>query len=739
MQRAGSDGWAVVVEAKLVVPTVRPDTIVRERLVGLLDEALERPLTVACAPAGYGKTTAVATWLATVDDDRAWISLDALDNDPRRLCAHVLAAIDRVLPETVDDAWQALGAGADLLDTVVPLAARAIAAHVERRLVLVLDDYHAVEHPDGHGLVSALVDAVPASVRVVVCSRTASPLRIARRRALGTVAELGVRELAFQRGEAERLLNGSLGLGLAPDAVAAIEARVEGWPAGLALVAAALPARTDRSAYVRGLGEKHPDVTGAAVADYLVEEVLDRAEPRLREFLCRTSILSRLSGPLCAAVLEDRSAHEQLADVRRSNAFVVGLDENGVAWLRYHHLFAELLERELHAASPELVPVLHRRASEWFAANGFVEEAIAHAIAAGDGERAATLLHDTWRTLAAQRRWVTLRRIIAQLPPERGEFATFCEALDTLMSSLEGDDLRLVAQRLDALERRRSAPGVAQIVDVMRIFPFHGDVGRAARYGWAAWERYKDSPLRFSVAAQLGLVLWFAGEGARAREVIEPLLGGIDLPPSRTWAFGTLAFVAADDGDLELAERHARAAVDVAESHGGRGALESHFAYTALGEALRLRGALEEAGEHHEQALRLTGKHAGSLYRAFSLTFAAQMHLSCGDRTRARAAADAARAIVDAYPDIGVLADRLARVEQGTRRRTDRDLPGTEPTAAERRVLALLATDLTLEQIAAQLYLSIHTVSTHRRRLYRRLGATSREDVVAIARRRGLL
>jgi LuxR family transcriptional regulator, maltose regulon positive regulatory protein len=739
MGSVDSAGSALVVAAKLVVPSVRPETVVRERLVARLDEASERPLTVVCAAAGYGKTTAVATWLATIDDEYAWISLGVLDNDPQRLCAHLLAAIETALPGAMGDAQHALSGGSDLQERVIPLMVGALAERADRRLVVVLDDYHLIENQSCHALVMALIDASPPAVRVIVCSRTLPQFRIARRRVLGTVANLGLRELAFQGGESARLLNGSLGLGLDSGVVEAIESRVEGWPAGLALVASSLSERSNHACYLHALAERHPDVSGTEVAAYLIGEVLDRTDPRLREFLRSTSILGRLSGPLCAAVLEDPAAHELLAEAQRSNLFVTVLDEPADgAWLRYHPLFAELLECELRAGAPELVPILHGRAAAWFAANGLAEEAIAHAIAAGDGERAAALLYDCWGKLFAQRRFVTVRRMIAQLPPDRGELTGFCEMLDTLCMGHDGADLRLIARRLDALEPLRDAPGVAPLIDQMRISPFYGDVGRAVRDGWAAWERYPDLPTRAGLAGQFGLVLWFAGERERARDIVEPLVDEIEVATLRSWALATLALTEADDGDLDLAERYGREAV-AATAAPGDDALEGHFAHVALAEALRRQGALDESGEQLAHATRLTSRLPVSLYHAFTLVFDAQLHLARRDYATARARAAGARAITDRYPDVGTLTDRLGGVETATRRRNGDDLRGSDPTPAELRVLALLPSGKTVKEIAAELYVSVHTVSSHRRRLYHRLGATSREHAIATARERGLL
>ncbi len=739
MQVTGTGG-SQVVPAKLAIPPRRPEVVVRERVVGLLDEAVEQPLTVVHAAAGYGKTTALATWLDTLDACRTWMSLDLLDNDPRRLLAHLLAAIDDSLPESMAEARKALGDGSDLLYTVVPLTVNALDDHASDRVVVVLDNYDVVRNPDCHELLLALVDALPEPVRLIVSSRTAPPLRLARRRMLEILGELGASELRFQDGESERLLNGSLELGLEPDVVDMIESRVEGWAAGLALLGSSLAEDSDRVNYLHAFATHKPELTGTKVATYLMEEVLDGTQPRLREFLCRTSILGRLNGPLCEAVLEDSTAHELLADVHRSNLFVAVLeaDEAG-EWLRYHRMFAELLERELNASSPGLVPVLHRRACAWFAANGLPEDAIRHAIAAGDGPRAATLLRENWRFLLNEQRFVTVRHLISELPPDRGDLDVFCEALDTLCMSLDGTDPRLVAQRLDALERRCDAPGAAPLIARMRVSPYFGDVKRAVEAGWAVWERYPDLDTRAQVASQLGAVLWFAGERAAARDVLEPIVPMIEDATLRGSALAVLALTAADEDDVALAERYAREAVGWAEAHGHGDALACHLAYLALGEALRLRGALDQADEQLVVAARTTARLPTSVYHASTLVFEAQLALSRRDLAQARARAAAARAIVDRYADVGTLAERLERVDATLQRRSDDELRGSQPTGAELRVLRLLPSDLTLAQIAEELFLSVHTVKSHVRRLYRRLGATTREQAIDAARARELI
>lgn len=698
----------------------------------LLDRLLRQPLTVVCAPAGYGKTTALAGWAWRWGGDCAWLSLDDKDNDPRRLCARLLAAIDDLSPSELWMAEQALAGGSDLVQTVVPLAAAALAERDgAAAAAVVLDDYHAIADEACHQLVAALLDALPPGVHLVLSSRTRPPLRLARRRAAGAAATLDAGELAFDLHETERLLNGRMRLSLTRGQLAAIHARVEGWAAGLSLVASL----RDAPALERFL--ETPGATPSEIAAYLAEEVLDALPARTRAFLERTSPLPRMNGALCAAVLDDPSADRLFDEVRASNAFVIPLDGD---WVRYHRLFATLLERDLRRREPSRVPELHRRAADWFEHEGMIEAAIDHAIAAGDGEHAARLLHGSWWPLFAERRYATIRRTLARMPPGRGRYAAFCEAIDVLCLSLTGGDLRLIARRLEQLDQVRDQPGVAEIVDLLRISPYYGDVEQALADGWRIWGRAAgDVRARARHAGKLAIVMWFAGEREAIRREVEPYMRIADRPTVRSWELAALALTAADEGDLDAAEQHAREAVTVIEAAGGESSLESHLAYLSLGEALRLRGRFAEAHGHVARALRNTSRHPSALYHALALVMHAQLDLATLDRRAARSRAQAARRIADRFPDVGVVAVRLAEVEDALDLPAHEAVSRSEPTAAERRVLELLPTDLTRRQIAAELHLSVSTVKSHTWRLYRRLGAETRAEAVSIAREQGLV
>lgn len=724
-----------IIATKVSAPVLRPETIARDRVARLLADAIRRPLTVVCAPAGYGKTTALAEALRAAGPHAAWVSLDAADDDPRRLWAHVLAALERVLPGAAEAARVALDGGSNLAETVVPLTVNALAERACGGLLLVIDDYHHVTDPDAHRLLTILLDTLPSGVSVALGSRTRPPLRLSRRRALGTLSEIGPEQLAFRGAEAELLLNGALALELSARELALVDERVAGWPAGLSLLAASLAEGIDRRLVLEAFAR-----TDGRVAQYLIEEVCDATDPALLAFLLRTAIVRRLSAPLAEALLGDPSAHALFAEVRRSNLFVTAVDGD-VAWIRYHDLFAEVLRRELEAREPELLPELHGRASRWYEQARMIEEAIAHASAAGDGPRAARLVRDADVHLLVGRSYASARRLLDAIPTERGEFGPFCDALYTLSLQLDGAEPTLVFERLEQLRALGDAGGIERIVDQARISPFFGRVGDAVREGRRAYERYSREPpaIRHSIAAQLGMVLWFAGERAGAREVIERHLDAMVFLNSKAWALAVLAFCAAEEDDVETADRRAREAIALAERTGGSTAPQYVIAYQAHAEVLRLQGRFDAAERTLDHAGLVTRMLPGSISHALTLLLRAQLAFTLRDLPLARRAAAATRAILDRYPDVGMLAVRLAELEQALDGRATDALLGTLPTPAERRLLTLLASDRTLDAIARELYVSINTVTSHRRRLYRRLGAGSRAEAIAVARERGLL
>ncbi|WEO77369.1 LuxR C-terminal-related transcriptional regulator [Cryobacterium sp. SO2] len=404
-----------VLATKLFVPRLRPNAVARPRLVETLREGLGsgRKLTLISAPAGFGKTTLLGEWIADARQRDpqlrvAWISLDEGDNDPARFLSYLVAALQQADAPIGPDALS--GPPGSVESTLTALINDI--AQSPHPLLLVLDDVQLIEAAPVRDALAFLLDHLPSTLHVAVASRSDPLLPVARLRAGGELTELRAAELRFTPAEAAGFLTERMRLNLSAADVAALETRTEGWIAGLQLAALSLRDSTDVSGFIAGF-------TGSNrfVIDYLVEEVLQRQPDPIRAFLLQTAVLDRLSGELCDAVTGLTGGTEVLAALDRDNLFVVPLDDRR-QWYRYHHLFADVLRARL-AADGSLEPArLHTRASEWHEQHGLVEDAVTHALAAADVERAARLIELTIPAVRQSRQDATLLHWLALLPAE---------------------------------------------------------------------------------------------------------------------------------------------------------------------------------------------------------------------------------------------------------------------------------------------------------------------------------
>ena len=403
-----------LLETKLRIPTRRPGALPRPRLRERLDLGARAKLTLVSAPPGFGKTTLVADWLAQVPGDgrsAAWLSLDAGDNDPAAFWTYVIAAVQSVAPRAGAAARSLVEDGRQPLETVLTTLLNDLGAE-PGEIVLVLDDFHLVDAPDiGIGM-GFLLDHLAPQLHLVIATRADPAFPLARLRARGELVEIRAADLRFTPDEAAVYLNEAMGLNLAPSDVAALEGRTEGWIAALQLAALSLQGRDDVAGFI-------DDFAGddRYIVDYLVEEVLLRQSPRVRTFLLRTAVLNRLTGSLCDAVTGLDAGTATLEALDRGNLFLVPLDDRR-RWYRYHHLFADVLRTRLLDEERQLVPVLHRRATDWFEQHGERSEAVRHALAAEDFERAADLIELELPTLSRRRQEATMRLWLDALPPE---------------------------------------------------------------------------------------------------------------------------------------------------------------------------------------------------------------------------------------------------------------------------------------------------------------------------------
>ena len=403
----GSD---VLLATKLHMPGPRPGMVPRSRLTARLEGGLARGLVLVCGPAGYGKTVLLADWARRGGLPAAWLSLDAGDNDPARFWHHAVAALDRARPGTGERVAPLFGPPApSSFQGLVTALINDLAAD---QALLVLDDYHLIGAPQVHESLAFLVEHRPAGITVVLASRSDPPLPLARLRARGQLTEIREAELRFTPAEAAELLQHAAS-GLPDASVAALAARTEGWAAGLQLAALSLRGQHDATAFVAAFTGSH-----RYVLDYLAEEVLERQDEQLRTFLLETSVLDRLSGPLCNAVTGRGGSQALLEEAERAGLFLIPLDELR-GWWRYHHLFADLLRARLQQEQPGRTAQLHRNAAAWCQEHGLADDAIGHAAAAGETAWAARIIEQHFNLVHRIRgEAATIDRWLSVLPAE---------------------------------------------------------------------------------------------------------------------------------------------------------------------------------------------------------------------------------------------------------------------------------------------------------------------------------
>jgi LuxR family maltose regulon positive regulatory protein len=399
-----------LLRTKLFIPRPRKNLVSRPRLIECLNAGLDKKLTLIAAPAGFGKTTLLSEWIPQSPRCVTWLSLDEDDNDPVKFWAYFIKSVQGLQDE--------LGAGAfSLLQSPQTLPINSILTTLINDIIafpdafsIVLDDYHIIDSKAIHEGLTFLIEHQPVNMHLIITTRMDPPLPLARLRAKDQLTELRANALRFTAGETTAFLNRVMGLNLSSEEVAAMEARTEGWIAGLQIAALSMQGHDDVSGFIRAFSGSHRYILG-----YLAEEVINRQPEGTQNFLLQTSILERLCGELCDAVTEQPSGQAMLEGLERANLFVVPLDDER-KWYRYHHLFAEVLQGRMRQAHCELIPELHRRACNWFEQNNLTDEAVSHAIAGDVPSQAAGLVEQLisikWQTGEIK----TLQKWLAAIP-----------------------------------------------------------------------------------------------------------------------------------------------------------------------------------------------------------------------------------------------------------------------------------------------------------------------------------
>jgi len=732
-----------LVEVKLAAPLVRLGGVVRTDPIARLRGATV-PLATIVAPVGYGKTTLLARWAEADPRPFAWVALDERDDDAVMLLRYIAAAIHRVepVPPEVFDALSRPGVSA--WTTCVPRVGSALAA-LERPLVLALDDLHAVTNTACLDAIAELVQYVPAGSQIAIASREEPALPLARWRTQGWVHEIGVPDLRLNEQQAELLLEAE-GVTLEVGEVSRLTQRTEGWPAGLYLAALSMQAGAAGPASVASF-----DGDDRFVSDYLRLELLSRLSADETRALTHTSILHRMCGGLCDAVLETTGSARTLEALERTNRFLVPLDRQR-EWYRYHHLFGGLLRSELERSEPEIVPELNARAMAWCIANGLPEEAIVYGQAAGEASTVAGLLDAIALSVYNDGRMEAVERWLGWFDDDdlaRYPALAVYGAWIRVLTGRPEDAERWLAVADGQASAMPLSDGSATIdpwVACLRAYMMGGGVERALADANLALEQLPpDSG-------------WIPGS-LLVRGVSNALLGALDqaradftaiVEQAVAWgpveevfiAQAKLALLAARRGSWGEAGERARAAQAYVEEHGLGRYATSAIAHVATARVAQHESSPEQARAalarvHRLRPLLDHGMPWLTVEVGLELT---RVHLALGEPGPARTILTETERVLALRPDLGSLVDEARELRERADATTgSAGAWAMSLTGAELRLLPYLATHLTFAEIATRLYVSRNTVKTEAVAIYRKLGATSRSEAIERAVEVGLL
>jgi LuxR family maltose regulon positive regulatory protein len=741
-ERPGEDHvLAVVAAAKLGPPWSRPGVVPRRALVERLQTS-SSPIITVVAPAGYGKTTLLSQWLSASSYPSAWVSLDRNDNDPGLLLSYLLAALDQIEP--IDP-----GVGRSLLawaSNDLPRSLRGLAGLVSSMPApfgLVLDHVEVVQNPACADVITELALNVPPAARVALASRVDPPLPMARLQARGWVTALGPSDLAMDLGEAKQLAAG-VSVDLGEEEVSALLAHTEGWPVALYLASSSLATGrgSEKAAPASWTDER-------LVVDYVRDEILASLPPAHLTFLTRTSVLDHLSGPLCDAVLATSGSESVLEAIAESSSLVVPVAGRR-QWYRCHHLLREQLQAELERSEPEMVSRFNDRAATWFEAEGEPSVAVDHAQAAGDTDRAARLfaevavpIHSAGRadTIARWLRWFEARDVVSQYP---------CVAvLGALAEALNGHraSAALFADAAASGSPHGIGPDGSPIVSWLcfmnALLCRHG-VGQMRSDASDALSGLSlGSPFRPPALLFAGLGALLQGDDTAAdRHLADCAELGLRAGqfPTTALALAERAVLAIDGGDWRRAGELSDQAVATFE----RGSAESYAqAVSVYAVAARVsvhRGDLETARTWVVLASRARPACTSAVpCTAQFLPQLAHAYLALGDPAGARAVLRQFRELLRDAPDLGILPEQGAALQRTLDTIGVGAVGASSLTAAELRLLPLLATHLSYQDIGERLYVSRNTIKSEAGSLFRKLGASSRSEAVVLAERIGLL
>jgi LuxR family maltose regulon positive regulatory protein len=680
--RSSSREPEALLKTKLYIPPLRVDRVARPRLFDLLDASSQRSLTLVSAPAGFGKTTLLASWTAHTQLPIAWLSIDEGDNDPVRFVAYLIAALDSVVWGNLRDQFEGFAQSlpASIQPTLIKLINH-LAAEREP-FVLILDDYQFIHSPVVHQALAFLVERIPACMRLVIATRSDPPLPLVLLRARDQLVEIRMSDLRFRLDESAGFLQQVMALDLSKEDISALEARTEGWIAGLQMAALALrtvASQPSRDLDAAGRGQAVSGYIRAFsgsnryILDFLGDEVLSRHPEGVRRFLLQTSILERFSGSLCDAVTETEGSQDVIQALERENLFLVPLDSQR-HWYRYHHLFSELLRFHLEQAisrraeiGRERLPsleTLHRRAADWLEKEQLLAEAVQHWIATRQYDRAAALIEvQTYPMLLTTGEVYTLEGWLSALPEElyrsrprlkiakawtlilRNQFAAASEQLAIPWQVVEG---RRGAEAENVLGEIALVRGALAELSTR-------DFETMRTQGLIAWEKLPQGDARLR-----GLAAWLIGASYLFDGDVQPAEGYLSQAIRLCQAAGNTFFTSVAVLDLSNVRieqgRHREAyhlllqAVEKLSSQGGHAHPSLGYLHNAIGQILLTRNELDEAEQHLKVGIDLVAQGLPEEVLIMGISILPYLKLAQGKRAEAMRLAEDCLRRVEAYP-----------------------------------------------------------------------------------------
>jgi LuxR family maltose regulon positive regulatory protein len=640
-----------LLSTKLNIPPTRPQLVFRPRLIAKLNDGLKRKLTIVSAPAGYGKTTLVVEWLRQRDQPFTWLTLDGGDNDPVRFLDYLVASWQKVYPNIGQTAQAILEAPqAAAIEQVLNILINEIA---DKPLFFVLDDYHVIEESTIHEALTYLLDHMPLQLHLVITTRADPPLPIPRLRGRGQLCELHAADLRFALDEVEAFLNKVMGLVLSKEQIIVLERHTEGWITGLQMAALSMQGRENVSEFIQAFTGSH-----RYILDYLTEEVLNRQTKELEAFLLHTSILDRLTGPLCAAVTGQTNSHDILRTLEATNLFLIPLDEER-RWYRYHSLFADVLQNRLRVSDPNLLKKLHQRAAAWFEKQGFFEYAIHHAAVGGLLEKAAALIETNASSMLGRGELYTLLNLIELLEAlldERPWLSIYKSWALALSGQLDQADrwrqkAEVVIAANDVKPSRHMQGHIAAIQFYCTSW---GKTDTAFAYAQKALEYLPENEqiIRSIVTSLIGSFLRFVGDYTEAVQALEATrrtardAGNHYL---ELYALTTLSAVAYYQGQLHESCNFAQGALKLATLPTGQMLPSASWALKGLGYINYEWNDLESAEKHTQLAVDLGPKWGDPIDMISTFLLLSHIKIANGDLTGAQQAFEKGEEVIQSH------------------------------------------------------------------------------------------